>query len=806
MKVSYKFIKDFIDFDLDPQKLGELLTSTGLEVEDISKIDAVKGGLEGLVVGEVIECSKHPEADKLSLTKVHVGNDTILDIVCGAPNVATGQKVAVALVGATLYPFEGDFFIIKKSKIRGAVSEGMLCAEDEIGLGQSHEGIMVLNTQLPNGTPLASHFKLEADYCIEIGLTPNRADAASHLGVARDIKAVTGKTFKKPDISGFKTNNIESSIKLKIESTEACPRFCGLEIKGIEVKPSPDWLKNFLQTIGLNSINNIVDISNYICHYLGQPMHIYDADQLEGGQIIVRMAKNGEILQTLDGKDRILTNNDLIIADSVSPVGIAGVFGGKKSGVSENTKNVYLEVAYFNPNIVRKSSTFHQIKTDASFRYERGTDPEMPIFAIKLAALMVQQLAGGHLDSPIEDQYPDQIKPFVVKVKYRNINRLIGNTLDKDLIKSILLNLDIKIANETADDLSLIVPAYRVDVTREADVIEEILRIHGFDNIGLSENLSSDFISEFPIKDSESMRVKLSESLAAGGLSEIQSLSIVKSGDNQVAENIEEAIVLLNPLSEDLTEMRREMLFSGLNAINYNINRRNKDLKFFEFGRTYQKQVIDGKPKLIESHELGIWITGLLDSESWMQTNNSVAFKHLNQLVMKVMELMKVQQLDCRETTKKYFDYGLDLIVRNKVICSMGLVSEKFQKAADIKQKVFYAVFDWTLLQKVYNPEFKFNEISKYPEVRRDLSLVLENRVKFDQIKKLALQTEKKLLKNVNVFDVYQGEKLAEGQKSYSVSFILQDIEKTLNDQTIDKVMQKLINVFENEMGAVIRK
>jgi phenylalanyl-tRNA synthetase beta chain len=806
MKISYKQLKTLIDFEYDPQKLGEILTNTGLEVEAIEKVDAVKGGLEGLVIGHVVSCQKHPDADKLSVTKVDVGAEQLLDIVCGAPNVASGQKVIVALVGSTLYPSSGEPFSIKKSKIRGAVSEGMLCAEDEIGLGQSHAGIMVLDTDLPVGTPVAKYFNLEPDYVIEIGLTPNRADAASHLGVARDIRAVGEESIKLPDVSDFSLGNQASTIKLSVEDTAGCPRFCGLEIRNVEVRESPQWLKTFLNTIGVNSINNIVDITNYVCHYLGQPMHIFDADAIVGNQIVVKCPEAGTDIVTLDGNSRKLSGTDLAICNQVNPMAIAGVFGGFDSGVKSETKNIFLEVAYFNPVYVRKTASKHGLKTDASFRYERGTDPNMPPFAIKFAAQLIKELAGGEICDRIFDIYPQTIPNFEIDVKTKNIDRLLGKKLDEELILSILDKLDISLISKNEGILKVSVPPYRVDVTREADIVEEILRIYGFENIELSEHLSSDFIAEFPEKDPETLRVKLSDALAAQGFKEIQSLSIVRPADNQWLGQEEAVVKLLNPLSEELTEMRQSLLFSGLNALTYNVNRRNKDLKFFEFGRTYSKNIIDGQTKIKENKVLGVWMSGNVESESWMQKSSPLSYQHIFQVVSRILVLMKVSKFDTIKTSNPALAYGLEYMVRNKVLLKFGLVNPSLAAKADLKQAAYYAEFDWDLLCKLYTTEGKFTEIPKYPEVRRDLSLVLNKSIKFDQIKKAAFSAERKLLKSVNVFDVYEGDKLPADQKSYSVSLILQDIEKTLNDQLIDKTMQKLMTVFENEVGAIIRK
>ncbi len=804
MKISYKNLQKLIHFTQTPEELGVLLTSTGLEVEGIEKVDAIRGGLEGLVIGKVVTCEKHPDADKLKVTTVDVGGEELLEIVCGAPNVAAGQKVIVAQVGATLYPTEGEPFTIKKSKIRGAVSNGMLCAEDEIGLGKSHAGLLILETELPLGTPVSKYFNLEADYVFEIGLTPNRADAASHYGVARDIRAVTGLPLNLPEVEGFATGEEKPTIDLSVEATEACPRFCGLEIRGVEVKESPEWLKTFLHTLGMNPINNVVDITNYVCHFLGQPMHIFDADEIRGGKIVVKKPAKDTELETLDGVKRKFTGHDLVICDAEGPMSIAGVFGGNRSGVKDTTRNIFLEVAYFDPAHIRKTATRFGLKTDASFRYERGTDPNMPPFALRFAALLVKELAGGTPVDKVFDVYPSPVQDFVFGVKIRNIDRLIGKSLGEEKIMSILESLDIRTTRAGEGLLQVSVPPYRVDVTREADVVEEILRIYGFDNVEVSEHLRSDYLSDFPVREEESLRVRLSEALAAAGFHEIQCLSIVNPKEN---DNPETAVRLLNPLSEELSEMRQSLLFSALNTAVYNINRRSRDLKLFEFGRVYSRGVNqEGRTRVKEKKVLSLLLTGKTSAESWAQTPENTGYKHIHQAVHQVLRLMKTGATENTETSSPSFAYGLDYLVRNKILVSFGPVSAGLLKKADMKQAAFYAEFDWELLLQLYSPDFKYVEIPKFPEVRRDLSLVLPDQVRFEQIRKLAYQTEKKLLKNVNIFDVYKGDKLEENQKSYSVSFILQDPEKTLNDQQIDRTMQKLMEVFEKEAGALIRK
>jgi phenylalanyl-tRNA synthetase beta chain len=804
MKISYKSLKKLIHFDQSPEELGKILTSTGLEVEGIEEI---KGDLDGLLIGQVITCEKHPDADKLKITTVDVGESEYLDIVCGAPNVAAGLKVIVAPVGVTLHPVEGEPFTIKKSKIRGAVSNGMLCAEDEIGLGKSHDGLLILDTPLAPGTPVSTYLNREGDYLIEIGLTPNRADAASHYGVARDIRAVTGAAVHLPDVSAFALGAEAPTVSLQVEATEACPRFCGLEIRGVTVKESPEEIQSFLRTIGVNPINNIVDISNYVCHFLGQPMHIFDADEIRGRQIQVKKPAAGTEIVTLDGVKRTFRGDDLAICDAEGPMAIAGVFGGLNSGVKAETKNVFLEVAYFDPAHIRKTASYFGLKTDASFRYERGTDPNMPPYALKFAALMVQELAGGTPVNASFDLNPQPIPPFVFDVKVKNIDRLIGKALGQEKITSILESLEIQVEDKGQGVLGVTVPPYRVDVTREADIVEEVLRIYGFDQVELSEHLSSDFLSDFPVKDEETLRMRLSEGLAAAGFNEIQSLSIVSPKENEWSGDPVTAVKLLNPLSEELSEMRQSLLFSALNAAVYNINRRNRDLKLFEFGRVYNRtQNAEGKTKIKEKKILSLLLTGKTTAESWSSKSDTTAYKEVHQAVHQVLKLMKVRSWESQESTANFLAFGLEFSVNGKSLVKFGKVKADLLKKADLKQEAWYAEFDWEFLLQQYSADFAYQEISKFPEVRRDLSLVLDEKVSFASIQKLAFQTEKKLLKLVNVFDVYKGDKLGEGQKSYSVSFVLQDAEKTLADQQIDKTMQRLMAAFERELGAIIRK
>jgi phenylalanyl-tRNA synthetase beta chain len=809
MEVSYKWLQEFIELHESPEEVGKLLTATGLEVEGIDKVEAVPGGLDGVVIGQVLTCTKHPDADKLSLTTVDVGTGQPLPIVCGAPNVAAGQKVVVALVGATLHPASGDAFQIKKAKIRGAASEGMICAEDEIGLGTSHAGILVLDTDLPNGTPAARYFNLEADYQIAIGLTPNRIDAASHLGTARDLKAVLNRPLRLPSVDGFAVNNTDLTLDVRVEDTAACPRYAGLTLTGLTVGESPDWLKQRLLSIGLNPINNIVDVTNFVCHDLGQPLHAFDAAKIAGNQVIVKTLPEGTPFITLDGVERKLSATDLMICDAEKPMCIAGVFGGQYSGVSAQTTRIFLESAYFAPTSVRKTAQHHGLKTDASFRFERGIDPNITVFALKRAALLIQEVAGGTVSSAITDIYPNPIEPFRVLVRYRNIDRLIGIKIDHTEIHRILEALDIQAESSQDDQFIAVVPPYRVDVTREADVIEEILRIYGLDNVPLSVNLAADSLSEFPKTDPDQWQGRVGQLMAANGFYEILTLSLTRPTYNDAIRlTLPGAdVTLLNPLSEELSVMRQTLLFSSLETLVYNLNRRQKDLKLFEFGKVYHKvKLEDGATKYVERMRLSLAMLGNQNPESWLQKGQPVAYHDLATAVQRVLNLFRIKTYDTQPADPTLFQYGLTFIVNKKPLVSVGLVNAKLTKLVDLKQPVFYADFDWQALLKLATTKTRYEEVSKFPEVRRDLSLVIDSGVTFEQINKLARQTERKLLRSLNVFDVYEGQNLGDGKKAYSVSFMLQDTAQTLTDVTIDKTMQRLMTAFEQELGAVIRK
>lgn len=807
MKISLNWLQQFLSLPESPEQLAQILTDCGLEVESVETIDAVPGGLQGLVVGQVLTCDRHPDADKLSLTTVDVGEPEPLAIVCGAPNVAAGQKVIVARVGATLHPTSGEPFVIKKAKIRGAASEGMICAEDEIGLGSSHNGIMVLTTTLPNGTPAATYFNVEPDYRFEIGLTPNRADAASHWGVARDLKAVLGRELKLPGVEKFSVDNTVHPVFVDVQAPEACPRFCGVTIDGVKVGPSPEWLRKRLEAIGLRPINNLVDATNYVCHELGQPLHAYDWYRLAGQKIIVKTLPRGTEFITLDGVKRLLAEDDLMICDAEKPVGIAGVLGGLESGIQDRTTRVFLEVAQFESGSIRRTALRHGLKTDASFRFERGTDPNAKLYALKRAALLIQEIAGGKITSEVVDTHPQPFKNHQIELSYRNIDRLIGQKLDRQRIREILTSLDIKTWNESAEGFTASVPPYRVDVLREADIIEEILRIYGLNNIALADHLRTDFLAHFPepARDRERQQFKLSQLLAGTGFQEIFTNSLTKPvyaeklAGSLPGTNVE----ILNKLSEDLGVLRQSMLFSGLEALAHNVNRRQRDLKFFEFGKTYHK--IEGA--YVERAHLALYLTGQAVAETWQQPGRPVVFHDLAGAISGILRKFNLTGYETQDVAPGgAWAYGLTYLVGRKPVVSFGLVRADLLKVVDLRQPVFFADFDWDALQEAYSGEITFQEISKFPEVRRDLSLVLDGSVTFRQIEQVARKTERSLLRHLNVFDVYEGENLGAGKKSYSVSFILQDFDQTLTDQHIDRTMQRLMDAFGQQLGAIIRK
>ncbi len=814
MKISYNWLKEYIKTDLSPDEIGILLTDCGLEVESIEKFETVKGGLKGIVVAEVISKEKHPDADRLNLTTVDVGTGTLLNIVCGAANVEVGQKVIVAMIGAQLFPTIGEPFEIKKSKIRGQNSEGMICAEDEIGLGGSHAGIMVLDPSAKVGTPANEYFKIEEDHVLEIGLTPNRADATSHVGVARDLVAVLNAQKGEaihfldfPEVRLFKTDNTNSVISVTVEDHVACPRYSGLSLADITVADSPEWLKNRLKAIGVRPINNIVDATNFVLHELGQPMHAFDADKIKGGKVIVKKLADKTKFKTLDETERELSADDLMICDADGGMCIAGVFGGLEAGVTAETKNIFLESAYFNASSVRKSSKRHGLKTDASFRFERGTDPNITVYALKRAALLIKEIAGGSIASEIIDIYPTPIEHFKVPFSFEKCEQLIGKKIELELVKNIITSLGIEIEHEGNDALLLSVPPFKVDVTREQDVIEEVLRIYGYNNIEIPTVLNSSLsFAEKP--DKEKIQNVISDLLTNNGFSEMMCLSLTKGEYATKLSSLSDdrSVAMMNPLSSDLNVLRQTLLFSGLETIAYNQNRRNADLKLYEFGKTYI--AIKGETtKYIETKHLSVFITGRKQEESWNATNDTMTLYTLKGNVKNVLERLGIKDFKLAALNSDTFSQGLSFSHNKKIVVEFGEIAKSLSsKLMDIKMPVFYADFNWDLvLDAMKNSSTMYSEVPKFPEVRRDLALLIDKVVQFDQLEQLAYQSEKSLLKNVNLFDVYEGDKLPDGKKSYALSFILQDENATLTDKQIEKIMEKLMKTYQEKVGAEIR-
>ena len=803
MKISYNWLKDYIELTESAEQVAALLTSCGLEVEGIESFENIKGGLAGIVIGEVLSCTKHPNADKLSLTTVDIGLERPYPIVCGAPNVATGQKVVVALPGTKLYPSKGEPFEIKKAKIRGEVSEGMICAEDEIGIGESHAGIMVLETNLPNGTPASEYFHVVADKIFEIGLTPNRVDAASHIGVARDLKAKLSRDIQWPDVTAFKADDAVNPIKITVENKEACPRYSGLCISGVKVQESPDWLKNRLLAIGLSPINNIVDITNYVLHETGQPLHAFDADVISGKEVIVKTLPEGSPFTTLDEKERKLASSDLMICDKNGGMCIAGVFGGIHSGIKESTQNIFLESACFDATYVRKTALKHQLKTDASFRFERGTDPEITVYALKRAAMLIKEVAGGSI-SEITDVYNNPIQPTKINIKEAYVNRLIGKVIPRKEVFDILKQLDIKVLEENKDGYTLNVPTFRVDVKQPADIVEEIIRIYGLDNIELPENTGTEFLAEHPERSIDTFENALRQTLVANGFYEVITNSLTSEGlYNRISlPQKGQPVILQNKLSEEIDRMRQNMLYSLLKVCEHNINRKQKDLKLFEFGKTYHKT--DGEYQ--EDKHLVLLITGNQWAESWQQKSTPVNFHDLAQQVSHVFQRTGKFETKQENFSDDFLEYGSKLSIGDESLVVLGKVNETLAKHFDLKQEIFYADIDADLLFRITKHNIVFKELPKFPEVKRDLSLVLDKKIGFDELVKIAKATEKKLIRKINVFDVYEGKNIPENKKAYALSFILQDENKTLTDREIEEVMEKLMKRFKEDLGAVIRK
>ncbi len=811
MKIAYNWLKEYIDIPESAEDIGKVLTSTGLEVESVEALETtesgepIKGGLAGLVIGEVLTSDKHPNADKLSLTTVNIGQDQPLNIVCGAPNVAKGQKVVVAVPGTTIYPAKGDPFTIKKARIRGEASEGMICAEDEIGLGESHAGIMVLDSSAIPGTPASAYFGIQTDRVIEIGLTPNRADATSHIGVARDIRAATGRSLNWPDVAAFKVDNNDLPIAVEVENADACPRYSALTIQGVTVADSPEWLQHRLQSIDLTPINNIVDITNFVCHEMGQPLHAFDASAIKGNKVIVRTLAKGTAFTTLDNKQRILQDTDLMICDGNGDgMCIAGVFGGAGSGITDKSKDIFLESAFFSSASIRRTSLHHQLKTDASFRFERGTDPDITVYALKRAALLIQDIAGGKISSNVVDVYPEAIKPRVIQLKDRNVDRLIGKRIPREEIFPILNGLDIVVTGSTDDHYTVSVPPYRVDVVQEADVIEEILRIYGFNNIELSSTAKTDYLAEFPAKNIDKYKRSIGEYLVANGFYEIWTNSLTNQSYQQKHKLTfdGEAVEILNKLSEEQGVLRQTLLFTGLEVCAYNINRKQKDLRLYEFGKNYDRK--NGQYR--EHEKLALYMTGNVETENWRHKVQPTGYYDLAQYVHNIAQKSGIGEVRYEAHSDQLFDYAARLTVNKAFLGTAGKVKSALLKDFGIKQEIFFAELDTSLLFRLASPKLVIQEVAKFPEVKRDLSLVLDAPVIFEEIRNLILDTEKRLIKHIGVFDVYEGEKIPAGKKAYALSFTLQDESKTLTDEEIEGTMQRLMNALEQKLGAVIRK
>ena len=806
MKISYNWLKQFIKIDWKSEETAALLTDLGLEVEIVDKYQSVKGGLEGIVVGHVLTCIQHPDADRLKITTVDLGNGIPVQIVCGANNVAAGQKVPVATIGTTLYDAAGVAFSIKKGKIRGQESHGMICAEDELGLGESHEGIMILDEALAPGTPAAKVFKIENDEVFEIGLTPNRADAMSHLGTARDLRAgmlQSGINVEliTPSVSNFRVDKRTLKIDIDVKEPKLAPRYCGVTISGIEVKPSPAWLQNRLKAIGLNPKNNIVDATNYVLHELGQPLHAFDASKING-KIVVQTLPAGTKFTTLDDIERTLHEEDLMICDEKGPLCIAGVFGGKKSGVSESTNSIFLESAYFNPVSIRKTAKRHQLNTDASFRFERGIDPTITEYALKRAALLIQEVAGGEITSDVINVYPKKIEDFSVFLNFGKVAKIIGQELPKDTIKKILVSLDIKVNSVSDAGLGLTIPSYRVDVQREIDVIEKIWRVYGYNNINFSKKLNAT-VSNSPRNEDYKIQNVIATQLNSQGFNEMMANSLTTASYVELSEVLNQAnnVTMLNPLSADLATMRQSLLFSGLEAISYNINRKNSDLKLFEFGKTYHNYLAGYE----EKKHLTLFLSGNRNQENWTSAQKPSDFFLFKGYVNGILSRLGIQKTQNVPVTTDVFSEGIAISVGTEILVELGVVKKSILKHFGIKQEVFFADFNWALILKLIAAKIKYTETPKYPEVRRDLALLIDQNVTYDNIYNIARQTEKALLKDINLFDVYEGKNLPEGKKSYALSFTIQDSSKTLTDTQIDKIMSKLQNNFETELGASLR-
>ena len=819
MNISYNWLKNYLKSDLKAEEAAVILTDIGLEIEDFEKIEAVKGGLKGVVVGEVLTCEDHPDSDHLHITTVDVGGPEPLGIVCGAANCRKGLKVMCATVGAELYPINSEeVFKIKRSKIRGVESLGMLCAEDELGIGASHDGIMELDSEAVPGTPAMEYLQFTDDYRLGIGLTPNRIDAASHYGVARDLAAYLRSQGRQaelvlPSVEGFKVDSTSRVTRVRVENGEAAPRYAGVNISGVKVAPSPQWLQNALRAIGINPKNNVVDVTNYVLHELCQPLHSFDADKIEGDEVVVRNCPAGTKFRTLDGVERTLHEADLMICDAEKPMCIAGVFGGEHSGVTDQTTNVFLESAYFNPVSVRKTAKRHGLSTDASFRFERGIDPNITLYALKRAALLIQEVAGGEITSEVTDIYPQPVAPFAIDITYRYINNLIGKEIGEEKIKSILRSLEIEIVEENAEGLSVKVPAYRVDVQRPADLVEEILRIYGYNNVEIPEHVNSTLSYECkPNRDK--LRNMVSDMLSSCGFAEVMNNSLTKSSyyENNEVFPAERCVRIMNPLSADLGVMRQSLLYGLLEVVELNVNRKAQSVKIYEFGNTYtyapERKEEGGLAPYDESFRLSVAISGLQTSQSWNSKGEVSNFFTLKAVAEKILRRfgMDIYTLRSEPLANELFSEGLSLKAGNKELLQIATVSPKVRKVFDLKGEVYFLDIDFdTLLKYTRKHKITVKELAKFPAVKRDLALLVDSAVSYAELRQIAFQTEKKLLKDVTLFDVYTGDKLEAGKKSYALGFILQDESKTLDEKSIENTMNKLIDAFAKKVGATIR-
>lgn len=820
MNISYNWLKEYIDFRLSPEELADALTSIGLEVGTVEEVESIRGGLRGIVIGKVLTCVEHPNSDHLHITTVDLGNGELTQIVCGAPNVAAGQTVVVATVGTTLYDGDNEFSI-KKSKIRGVESFGMICAEDEIGIGTSHDGIIVLNEEVKPGTPAAEYYNLKSDWLIEVDLTPNRVDAASHYGVARDLSAwlachAEPSQLRRPSVEAFATDRPDGAVAVEVDDYEACPRYSGVTIRNIKVGESPEWLKNYLSAIGQRPINNIVDITNFILLGMGQPLHCFDVDKIDGGKIVVRKCKQDTPFTTLDGVERKLDERDLMICNADKPMCIAGVFGGLDSGVTESTTSIFLESAYFNPTSIRKTARRHGLSTDASFRYERGTDPNITMYCLKLAALMVKELAGGEICGEPVDIYPKEIKPYPVTLRYDYLNALVGKDIPSEKVDSIVKSLEMEIVNHSDNSIDLLVPTYRVDVQRPCDVVEDVLRIYGYNNVDFSRNLRASLSFKTITDSSNELRELISNQLTATGFNEILNNSLTaESYYEGLTDEHHAPVKLLNPLSNDLNVMRMSLLFGGLEVIEHNVNRRDADLMLYEFGKIYSRDLsVESTAEnpiapYSENERLGLWLTGNIRTGNWARPEEKATFFDMKAIVANIFARLGIngKEIELKPVKSPVYSNAVEIATRSgKQLGALGIVAKAMLKRCDVKQEVIYADLDWTALVKLaVKKKVTYAPLPKTHPVKRDLALLLDEAVTMAQVEKIVRDSEKKLLRGVELFDVYQGKNLEPGKKSYAISITLQDDEKTLQDKQIEAVMGKITANLQKQLGASLR-